>query len=145
MAFHFPLATVLRVRSIIEEREEALLRRILCEIDKTIEVVSRINAEIANVDTSRRSDILKVFLGINVRASYNEVELLNLNKRNLDIKLERLEQLRDKQLVAYRTARRNREMLTDMHAEKRRIYDLRVTECEQKSIDDNYIARRGRN
>ena len=36
MAFQFPLATVLRVRGIIEECEEAKLQKILFDISKSI-------------------------------------------------------------------------------------------------------------
>ena len=144
MAFHFPLATVLRVRAIIEEREERMLQRILFEITKTLEVIVRTDGEIAGSDASRRSDVLKPFLGSNIHASYGEVEELKLSRKDLEGKLEKLEQLRDKQLAVYRTARMNREMITDMRDEKRGVYDSDTARREQKALDDNYISRKGR-
>ena len=43
MAFHFSLATVLRVRTIIEEREEGKLQRILFDISKVFDDLERID------------------------------------------------------------------------------------------------------
>ena len=41
MAFKFPLATVLRVRGIIEEREEGVLQKILFDISQTFDGLER--------------------------------------------------------------------------------------------------------
>jgi len=144
MAFHFPLAAVLRVRAIVEEREERMLQRILFEIAKTLELVARTDGVIAGSDASRRSDVLKPFLGSNFHASYGEVEELKLSRRDLEGKLDKLVQLRDKQLAVYRTARMNREMIADMRDEKRSVYESEMARLEQKAIDDNYISRKGR-
>ena len=35
-------------------------------------------------------------------------------------------------------------MLTDMREKKRTAYDSDMSKREQKTLDDNYIARRGR-
>jgi len=52
--------------------------------------------------------------------------------------------LRDRQIIVYEGARRSREMLTDMHDEQRSVFDSDTSRREQKTLDDNYIARRGR-
>jgi flagellar FliJ protein len=75
---------------------------------------------------------------------YEEIKELKQNKKNLEEQLEKLEQLRDRQLVIYEKARRDREMLTEMHEEKRSAYESDLARLEQKAVDDNYIARRGR-
>ena len=144
MAFYFPLATVLRVRQIVEEREASLLRRILSEIEKTIDLINKSDVEGVRANASRRTDVLKSFRGSAIHAAYGEVEAIKLKKQEHKAKLERLEELRDKQLIVYRTARRNREMLADMQVKKRRIYESQETRHEQSAIDDNYAARRAR-
>jgi flagellar export protein FliJ len=144
MAFQFSLATVLRARGVLEEREERMLQKILFEISQTLETLARTDAEIAGSDTARCADVFKPFLGRNVHASYGEVKDLKQSRDDLQSKIEKLEQLRDRQRVVYEGARRNREMLSDMREEKRGVYESDVARREQKTLDDNYIARRGR-
>jgi len=144
MAFHFSLSAVLRVRSIIEEREERMLQRIMFEITKTLEALARRDSEIEGSNASRRSDVFKASFGKHIHAFYGEVEELKLSKKDLGEKLNKLEQLRDKQLAVYRIARMNREMITDMYEKNRCIYDLDMARSEQKALDDNYISRKGR-
>jgi flagellar biosynthesis chaperone FliJ len=140
MAFHFALATVLRARSIIEEREERMLRQILFEIGKTIESIAQTGHEINGSNATRRSEILQTSLGRNVWESYDLLEELKLNRKRLEDRLEKLEQLREKQFEVYKNARMNREMITGMHSEGRAAYDADVSRREQRDLDDNYIA-----
>jgi len=144
MSFQFPLATVLRVRGILEEKEERMLQQILGEITQTREVLARIHAEILESDASRHAEIFKTRVGHNIHASYGRMNELKQNRMILEEQLEKLEQLRDRQIAVYEAARRNREMLTGMHEEQRSVYESGIARMEQKTIDDNYIARRGR-
>jgi flagellar export protein FliJ len=144
MAFQFSLATVLRVRGILEEREERMLQKILFEISQTLEILARTKAQIAGTDASRLADTFKPILGRHLHASYGEVKELVQSREDLEGQIEKLERLRDRQLTVYQQARRNREMLTDMRDEKRSAYESDVARTEQKTLDDNYIARRGR-
>jgi flagellar FliJ protein len=144
MAFNFPLATVLRVRGILEEREERLLQKILFEINQSFESLAKIDSEIAGSDASRNEDIFKPFFGHNLHASYGEVKALKQRRKEFEEQIIKLEELRDRQIIVYEGARRSREMLTDMHDEQRSVFDSDTSRREQKTLDDNYIARRGR-
>jgi flagellar FliJ protein len=144
MAFQFSLGTVLRVRGILEEQEERMLKKIQVEIAQTLEAIERVDAEIAGSDASRRNDVYKRFLGRNLQASYGEVNELKQVRKELQERIKKLEQLRERQLKIYEAARRDREMLTDMQEEKRNAYDSDVARIAQKTLDDNFIARRGR-
>jgi flagellar export protein FliJ len=144
MAFQFSLATVLRARGILEEREERMLQKILFEISQTLETLARTDTEIAGSDTARCADVFRPFIGRNLHASYGELKDLRQSRDDLLAKVAKLEDLRDRQRVVYEGARRNREMLTDMREEKRSAYESDVSRREQKILDDNYIARRGR-
>jgi flagellar FliJ protein len=72
------------------------------------------------------------------------VHQLKQSRKDLEEQLQKLEQLRGKQLMVYEAARRGREMLTDMRQEQRGEYDSDMARREQKTLDDNHIARRGR-
>ena len=144
MSFQFSLATVLRIRGILEEKEERMLQQILFELTQTREALARTEAEILESDASRCADIFKTRIGSNIHASYGEINELKQKRKSLEEKIEKLEQLRDRQVVVYETARRNREMLTGMHQEQRTAYESGLARMEQKTIDDNFIARRGR-
>jgi flagellar FliJ protein len=144
MSFQFSLAAVLRIRGVLEEKEERMLQQILFEIAQTREELARTEAAIAGTDAARRADIFKSHIGRNIHASYGEVNELKQNRKNLEERIEKLDQLRERQIAVYEAARRNREMLTGMHEEQRSVYDSGVARQEQKTIDDNFIARRGR-
>lgn len=145
MAFQFSLAAVLRVRGILEEREERMLQRILFEISQARENLARTDADIAGSDALRCADILRPLVGREIHVSYGEVKELKQNRLELLGQIAKMEQLRDKQLILYQSARRNREMLTDMRDEKRDAYESDQSRSEQKTLDDNYIARRSFN
>jgi flagellar FliJ protein len=145
MGFQFSLATVLRVRGILEEQEERMLQRILFEIGQTREALASTGSALEAADAARREDVFKPIIGRTLHASYGEIEELKQNKKDLEEKIGKLEQLRDQQLKIYEKARRNREMLTDMREEKRSAYDSEVARLEQKTLDDVFISRRGRN
>ncbi|MGA3344280.1 MAG: hypothetical protein ABSC76_05340 [Terracidiphilus sp.] len=144
MSFQFSLAAVLRIRGVLEEKEERLLQQILFEIGQAREEYARIEAAILDLDAARSADVFKAHIGRNIHASYGEILELKQNRKNLEEKIDKLEQLRDRQIVVYEAAKRNRELLTGMHEEQRSVYDSGLARQEQKTIDDNYIARRGR-
>ena len=144
MSFQFSLAAVLRIRVVLEEKEERMLQQILSQIAQTREAIVRTDAEIAESDASRRSEVFQARVGHNIHASYGWMNELKQNRNNLEEQLEKLEQLRVMQIAAYEKARRNREMLTGMHEEQRSAYDTSLARLEQKTIDDNFNARRGR-
>jgi flagellar export protein FliJ len=130
MAFQFALATVLRVRRIIEEREEGILQKILFDISKIFEDLERIDVQLAETDASRQADVLKPYIGLQVHASYGEVRELKQRRKDLAAQIQELEQARDMQLIVYDAARRDREMLTDMSEKKRTAYDSDISKRE---------------
>jgi len=145
MGFQFSLATVLRVRGIVEEQEERMLQKILFELAHTREDLERTDSGISATNAARSEDLFKPLIGHHVHAAYGELEEFKRYKKELEEKIAKLEELRDRQLAIYAKARRNREMLTDMREEKRSAYESEMARAEQKTLDDNFIARRGRN
>lgn len=144
MGFQFSLDAVLRVRGIQEGNEERLLQQILFEISQSQEALAQTEAAITANDPSRSADLSNSVLGRNFHVAYGEMKQLKETRKALEAKIVQLCQLREKQLLVYQVARRNREMLSNMHDEKRSAYDSELARAEQKTLDDNYIARRAR-
>jgi flagellar export protein FliJ len=144
MGFQFSLASVLRVREMIQEREESILKKILFEISQASETIGRIDAQLAEAYSSRLADVLKPAIGLDLHASYGEVKELKRRREELETQIRKLKQARDAQLIVYEGARRNREMLSDLREKKHRAYGAERNKREQKAMDDNFIARRPR-
>jgi flagellar export protein FliJ len=144
MAYKFPLAAVLRVRGIIEEREKGTLQKILFDISKVFDTLERTDTRLSESETTRYAEILKPSTGLQLQASYGEVKALKQLRKDLEAQIQKLERVRDEQRIIYQAARQNREMLTDMCEKQRNIYNSDLNKREQKTLDDNYIARRGR-
>jgi flagellar export protein FliJ len=144
MAFKFSLATVLRVRGIIEEREERMLQQIQQEISNTFQAAAQIDSDIARSNSSRVANLFKSSMGTNLHAAYGELTQLKLRRNELETLLNKLNQLKRSQIEVYNAARRNREMLTEMREEKHDEYESDLARREQSTLDDNYMAQRGR-
>ncbi|MDQ2925803.1 MAG: flagellar FliJ family protein [Acidobacteriota bacterium] len=143
MAFQFSLATVLRIRGVVEDREERLLQRIQQELSQTRQALAQADGEIAESNASRRTQLFVPSTGTNVHAAYGGIEQLKFSRQTLETQLAKLEELKEVQLNVYRAARRDREMLADMRDRKRSLYDSDIARREQHALDDNFIARRG--
>ena len=145
MGFQFSLAAVLRIRCIAEEKEERLLQKILLEITQTREAIVRTNESLAEAVAMRESNLSKPVAGCFLHAFYAEEKVLMLGRDELEEKLLKLIELRDRQLKVYEAARRNREMLTNIRDAEANAYNIEVARNEQKMLDDIYSARLCRN
>jgi len=144
MAFYFALGTVLRVRGIVEDQEERTLQGILFKISQTRDTMNVIDEDINKSNMARIAEFLKPSLGMNVHAFYGELEELRCRKVQCEEQIKHLEEQRDKQLLVYEKAHRDREMLTDMRDQSLSAYQFGRTREEQKNLDDIFIARRSR-
>jgi len=142
MAYQFSLATVLRVRKLIEEREERLLQQILQRMASTLQAASAAEQEIAECNASRHTDASQSDTALHVQASYIKLAQLKLHREALEEQLNKLRGLREVQIDAYHLAHRNRDMLTEMSAKQRELYEADAATREQRDLDDNFIARK---
>lgn len=144
MAFEFSLATVLRVRDIVEQREERLLQLIQQQIAQTSQSLGETIADISRWNVLGATELLSLSRGRDFQASYAALQQLKLNREELLGQLDKLKQLREIQLTVYRASRCEREMLTDMRDKKRAVYDSGLTRRAQSTLDDNFVARQRR-
>jgi len=144
MRFKFPLATVLRVREILEKREERALQAIQLEMAHVLRKIEELRAEIAQGHTARevamREPIPAAQLNMLIWATQAAVEKREALLRHLQV----LEKRRDQQMTLYKFAHRNRETLTEMEDKQRSAFDQEEARLLQKSLDDIFIARRHR-
>ncbi len=144
MGFQFALSPVLWLREVAEEREEKLLQRILKEIAGAAELIEGVDAELAAADAARRIELASRCDGVHLQAWYEHIEGLRRNRSGFAQRLEKLEELRGKQMQAYTAARSSRQILDAMRDRERAIYDAVTVRREQSRLDDSFGARRAR-
>ena len=142
MAFQFSLETVLRVRKIVEDREERLLAQILQQIAQCRQSLA---------DLGLRQT--KLYLGreraLAARISAAELLLLNGQIRTVEAleesgtqHLADLEKLRAQQMIVYETAHANRSLLATMREQALDRFRAEQAREEQKQMDDRFSAAR---
>lgn len=141
MAYRFPLATVLRLREIAEEKEERLLAQIVHRVVLTKTNLADIAVRREQVMRERESSLKSNLSAAGLQSFYGQLEALELAKQQAEEQLQKLEVLRVQQMTIYSLAHRNRQLLDDMHVQQRGVYDAQRTRAEQKVMDDNFASR----
>jgi flagellar export protein FliJ len=144
MGFRFSLATVLRVREIIERREERALQKIQAEIAQVARQVAEIGAAIAAAQQAREQALRQAMPAGQLHTMLWEVGTALQKQQALQQQLAALEQQKEQQLKIYQNAHRDREMLTDMCDRHRDEYQAEQTRAQQKQLDDIFAARHHR-
>ncbi len=142
MSFRFSLATVLRVRVQREEHEERVLQQILQEITRAQSSIQHLDLEVSRVNRERVERRSTMQAGRDLHMESRDVGQLQLWRKELEAQLERLEQLKEEQLLRYQSARRDRELLAGLHTRQRALYDADRAMREQQTIADSFVARR---
>ena len=142
MGFRFPLATLLRLREITEQREERLLGQILNQI-----VASR--QTLAELETQRRS--LRMQRDLALQQTTSAFQILGFDAQmghidDLEVAgrehLAKLATLREHQISIYETAHRDRELLSGMKHERQELFQAEQVRQEQRVMDDNFASRK---
>jgi flagellar export protein FliJ len=142
MAFRFSLDAVLRFRQSVEHSEEAVLHRIVQDI-------AGVEMELQQADEKQTR--LRAQREQNLTHKLPAVHLLEIAEREMELKkvadglrsrLRQLETQRVKQLAIYQTAHRDRQVLSELREQQRRVYQLNQRRQEQKMLDDLFLARR---
>jgi flagellar export protein FliJ len=144
MAFRFPLATVLRVRESIEQREERALQRIQRDMARVVRQIEELNAAIVKARDLQDHALLLAIPAGHLHTMLWEAQAAVEGKKALLISLQILDQEREKQMKVYQAAHRDLESLTNMLNEQRSVYQLEQARTQQKYLDDIFMARRHR-
>jgi flagellar FliJ protein len=144
MAFRFSLATVLRVRESIEQREERALQRIQLEISRVLRQIEELSAAIARAHDTQEEALQQPIPAGYLHGLLWEAQAAVARRKALLSTLQALEQQRNQQRKVYQAAHRNHETLIGMKRDRRNAYELEQARAQQKSLDDLFMARRHR-
>jgi flagellar export protein FliJ len=144
MAFHFTLATVLRLREIAEQREERLLTRILAQVASTRQSLDELKLQVASLLTTRERELQSQTSAAQLQITYAQMRALELMQRDVSDQLSKLELLRQQQMKTYEAARRAREVVASLRETQWQSYLYQQARQEQKLMDDNFISRHAR-
>ena len=144
MSFYFPLSSVLRVREAAEQREERMLMEINSEIEVANQSLEEITSKLAQTESARSNSSVVPQHGYHVQAWYGEIEALSENRKQLLERIEKLKNLRSRQMLVYRDARRHREVIDSMRETSFANFEADADRREQRTQDDQHGAQRFR-
>jgi len=144
MSFQFPLATVLRYRESIEQREYFALERIQQEIARVEVRIRQVEEDCSRATENRAAELAKGTRAADIRSAYEYQSALEQQLVALLALLQELKTKWRQQLVSYEAARRNRETLEKLREKQRDAYTREQAKREQAVIDDIFLSRRGR-
>ncbi len=142
MAFRFALASVLRVRESIERREERALQAIQLQVAQAKHHGEALRGAIASAREMRDETLRQSVSGGQLQSLLWEEQAAERELRLTLEQLRVLEQQRDEQMMIYRAAHCDREMLSEMLQKQKNLYEQEQARDEQKKLDDIFIARR---
>ncbi len=142
MPFHFPLATVLRYRESIEQRERLALEKIQQEI-AGIELQIRQTSDACLAAGKNRSAALaQGTSAAEMQSAYEYEKALELQGEILRVRLQDSKKKWQQQLAVYEAARRNRDTLEKLRQQQREVYIREQAKREQAAADDLFLSRR---
>ncbi len=141
MGFQFPLATLLRYRESVEQREELALQQIMFEMARVGRQISELAKEMDRATEDRETALQKCMQASELKSRQDEMSAAMSAKKKLAEILDGLKREREKQLEIYQTARVNRRVLTDLQEQKKTAWEHDQLRAEQKTIDDIFGAR----
>jgi flagellar export protein FliJ len=141
MGFQFSLASVLRLRELAEEREERLLQNIQSELARASENLNSNAAELKEVYATRDANGSQLLLAADLHSSYGRIGKLSGSRNQLIQQIEKLKELKSRQMITYRTVLQDREALDQIRDQKRFEHDTQAAKRERNQIDDTFGAQ----
>jgi len=145
MSFQFSLMSVLRLHQATEEMEELRLR----ELNAAVEMARRHVAEMTSRQTACRKATQELLLRGVVKA---ELEALTSSDDAWEVqrvagvqRLHELEKRRNEQEKAWLKARQDRQVLTELRANRKTEYDQEESRQEQRGADEVFLMRNASN
>jgi flagellar biosynthesis chaperone FliJ len=144
MAFLFALATVMRVRESIEQREECALQKIQLEMARVARQIEELTEAMAKAHVAREQALKRTMPGGELQSMLWQVQTAVEGKKTLLVTLQGLEEMRLQQMKVYQAAHRDHETMINMCNEQREVYEIEQARSQQKYLDDIFMARRHR-
>jgi flagellar export protein FliJ len=144
VSFHFPLAAVLRYRESIEQREHLALERLQQEIARVGMRMRQIEEARATATQGFLTDLTRGTRAAEVQAAYEHQRALERQHEALETLSQELNKKWREQIVTYELARRNRETMENLRQRQLEAYRREQAKREQAVIDDLFLMRRRR-
>lgn len=141
MPFSFPLASVLRLKESIEKREEVALESIHLRVARARREMDELTDQMTRAWQEREKALRKSVQANRLYAMQVEIDAAVAAKQAASEAMQKLQRQRDAQMKSYRIAHRQRQMLTDLRAQKKTAYEQEQARRQQKTLDDVVAAR----
>jgi flagellar FliJ protein len=144
MAFHFPLAAVLRYRESRERREYLALESIQRDIIRVETQIREVEEAYSVATQSRTKELSRGSRAATIQSEYQYQKTLEQRREALESLLMELKIKWRQQLSCYDLARRNRETLEKLREKQLDTFNREQSKREQNILDDLFLSRRGR-
>lgn len=144
MAFRFALAAVLKFRETMEQQAYLALERIQQEIAQGERRIHKCEERIAVAAKRRETELRRGIASIHLQGAYDEEQALQKQREALQAKLLELQVKHQECLKAYEETRQKREVLDDLRQRQLEAYRREQLKREQKMLDDIFLSRRKR-
>jgi flagellar export protein FliJ len=144
MAFRFALATVLKYRENLEQREYLALEKTQLEIVGTKIALQQCEERRSAATRHREADLRRGVTSVHLQAAYEEETALEQQGEKLQAQLQQLQVRWHICLKAYELARRNRQVLDELRTRQLDAYRREQAKRTQAMLDDIYLSRRRR-
>lgn len=141
MAFRFSLTSVLRFRESVEKQEELVLQKIQIEVARVQRHIDQLTNDLIDALDARDKALEKPTPALYLQGMQAEMAAAMDAKQNLSEMLEGLNEQREKQIGAYRSARTKRRMLTDLLEQQKSLWEHQQLRAQQKMLDEIFSAQ----
>jgi flagellar export protein FliJ len=141
MSFRFSLAAVLKYRKNLEQREYLALGRVHQEIAQVEAQLSRCQERLSEITNLRAAETARGIASVHLQDAYQRERGFEMQRDELQVKLQELKIKKLQCLKAYELARQKREILDELRNQQLQAYALDQSRREQRQVDDLFLSR----
>ena len=141
MAFRFTLASVLGFRESIERREDLALAKLQLEMARVRHEIDLVTEDLAAAQRRREESMRQPIPAAELQSMLRAADVAAERRKKLLESLAALEHQRVEQMRIYQTARRARQVLSDLRTQHRDTWEQEQARAQQKVLDDIFGSR----
>jgi len=141
MAFRFTLASVLGFRESIERREDLALAKLQLEMARVRHEIDLVTEDLAAAQRRREESMRQPIPAAELQSMLRAADVAAERRKKLLESLAALEHQRVEQMRIYQTARRARQVLSDLLTQHRDTWEQEQARAQQKVLDDIFGSR----
>ena len=144
MGFRFALASVLKVKQIIEERQLRQLEATQYEICRAQNALVAVTQGLLESEATQERELHDGTRAVSLQYSIAGRQSLWRRRKELENELSTLRKQYASQLSAYENAKHSREVLSQLQDQKRSNYKAHQLRVQQQTTDDLFLARKNK-